>query len=114
MFRSIRESNTNLTLLITITVWIVLAILFGFTDLEISRAVWNKNSSWGIFGKEFGEIPGYGLIAIAISALIGSYNDDIKKQKIPAYVIIIIGVILFVFGIIFNYRNYCFLCCFCY
>ena len=105
MFRSIRESNTNLTLLITITVWIVLAILFGFTDLEISRAVWNKNSSWGIFGKEFGEIPGYGLIAIAISALIGSYNDDIKKQKIPAYVIIIIGVILFVFGIIFNSQD---------
>jgi membrane-associated phospholipid phosphatase len=79
-----------------------LALIFGFTDLEISKAVVDENSAWGIFGKEFGEAPGWGLIAIALSTLIGGYNENIKKQKIPAYVIIFIGIVVFVLGVIDN------------
>jgi len=102
MFKNFKESGTAKLLLIIILVWIILAIIFGFTDLEISRAVVDENSLWGLFGREYGEVPGYGLIAIALAALIGSYNPDIKKQKIPAYVIIVIGSILFVLGIVFS------------
>ncbi|MHA2184468.1 MAG: phosphatase PAP2 family protein, partial [Promethearchaeota archaeon] len=39
------------------------------------------------------------------SALIGSFNEDIKKQKIPAYVIIIIGIVLFVLGFFFSSQD---------
>lgn len=102
MFKNLKESGTAKLFIIIIVVWVILVIIFGFTDLEISRAVVDENSLWGLFGREYGEVPGYGLIAIALAAFIGSYNQDIKKQKIPAYVIIVIGLILLVLGIVFS------------
>ncbi len=102
MFDNLKKSFTAKLLIIIIVFWIILALIFGFTDLEISIAVVDENSPWGIFGKEFGEAPGWGLIAIALSTLIGSYEENIKKQKISAYVISFIGIILFVFGVVRN------------
>jgi membrane-associated phospholipid phosphatase len=102
MFNNIGKSFIAKLSLSIIVLWIVLALIFGFTDLEISIAVVDENSTWGIFGGEYGEAPGWGLIAIALSTLIGSYNENIKKQKIPAYVIIFIGIVLFVLGVIDN------------
>ncbi len=99
-FGNIKKSKVAKLLLIVIISWLVLALVFGFTDLEISILVVNENSVWGTFGRDYGEAPGYGLIAIALSALIGSYNNNLAKQKIPAYVIIAIGTILIVIGII--------------
>ena len=104
MFEKFKESKTTKLIFIIIIIWVVLALIFGFTDLAISKVVVDENSLWGIFGRDYGEVPGYGLIAIALSALIGSYNDNLRKQKIPAYVIIAIGVILVVLGIIFNFQ----------
>ena len=104
MFENLKKSTSMKLLLISIILWIILALVFGFTDLEISRFIVNENSIWGIFGRDYGEAPGYGLIAIALSALIGGYNDNLKKQKIPAYVIISIGLILVVLGISFNFQ----------
>ncbi|MBA7666874.1 hypothetical protein ES703_74957 [subsurface metagenome] len=104
MLENFKQSAIGKLLLSIIIVWVILAIIFGFTDLAISKVVVDENSLWGIFGREYGEAPGYGLIAIALSALIGSYNDNLGKQKNPAYVIITIGVILVVLGIIFNFQ----------
>ncbi|MFW9999324.1 MAG: phosphatase PAP2 family protein [Candidatus Hodarchaeota archaeon] len=95
----------NKLLIFVIVVWIILAVLFGFYDLNISIAVVDENSNWGIFGADYGEAPGYGLIGIAISTLIGSYNKNIKKQKIPAYVIIAIGFLLFILGFAFDEQD---------
>lgn len=92
-------------LILVIAVWIVLAIVFGIYDLNISIAVVDENSAWGIFGADYGEAPGYGLISIAISTLIGSYNKDIKKQKIPAYITIAIGFLLFILGFVFDEQD---------
>jgi membrane-associated phospholipid phosphatase len=102
MFEKFKISTIAKLLLIIAIIWIILALVFGFTDLEISILVVDENSAWGVFGREYGEAPGYGLIAVALSTLIGSYNENLRKQKIPAYVIIAIGAILFVLGIIFN------------
>jgi len=102
MLENLKKSFIMKLLLGMIILWVILALVFGFTDLEISKSVVNENSVWGIFGREYGEAPGYGLIAIALSALIGSYNDNLRKQKIPAYVIIAIGIIILVLGLIFN------------
>jgi len=101
MFEKFKESKTTKLIFIIIIIWVVLALIFGFTDLAISKVVVDENSPWGIFGKVFGETPGYGLIAISLSALIGSYNEDIKKQKIPAYIIIFIGIILLLLGLLY-------------
>ena len=95
----------NILLIFVVVVWIILAILFGFYDLNISIAVVDETSKWGIFGAYYGEAPGYGLIGIAIPTLIGSYNNDIKKQKIPAYVTLAIGFLLFVLGFVFDEQD---------
>jgi len=102
MLENFRKSFIAKLFLCIIALWVILALIFGFTDLEISIAVADENSPWGIFGREFGEAPGWGLIAIALSTLIGSYDKNIKKQKIPAYVIIFIGIVLFAFGVIYT------------
>ncbi|KKK41190.1 hypothetical protein LCGC14_0973130 [marine sediment metagenome] len=99
MFEKLNSKNL---LYIILVIWAILALIFGFRDLEISIMVVDQNSPWGIFGEEFGEAPGWGLIAIGLSVLIGSYNKSIKKQKIPAYVIEFIGVVLLVLGLLFN------------
>ncbi|HDZ18234.1 hypothetical protein LCGC14_1555890 [marine sediment metagenome] len=99
MFEKLNSKNL---LYIILLIWAFLALIFGFRDLEISITVVDQNSPWGIFGEQFGEAPGWGLIAIGLSVLIGGYNTDIKKQKIPAYVIEFIGVALLVLGIVLN------------
>ena len=94
------EGTLKNLLIFIIVCWIILAIIFGFTDLEISKAVINRESSWARFGRDFGEGPGYGIISISLAIFIGSFNEDIKKQKIPAYVIILIGLFFFILGFI--------------
>jgi len=86
MFKNVKESITTKLLLIIILIWITLAFVFGFTDLEISKAVVDENSAWGIFGRDYGEVPGYALIAIALATYLGSFNKNLNLQKIPAYI----------------------------
>ena len=78
---------------IALITWLVLAIIFGFSDLAISIAVVDEASIWGNFGAEYGETPGYALIAIALGTLLGSLFTSLKLQKIPAYLGITIGIL---------------------
>lgn len=96
------EDNFTILLIIIIVVWVILAIIFGITDLEISKAVVNRESGWANIGKYYGEAPGYGVIAVAIAIIIGSYQDELKKQKFAAYVILIIGAVVLVLALIFS------------
>ncbi len=95
----IKESIVAKMLILVIITWSILAIIFGFTDLLISKAVVDQNSVLGNFGADYGEGPGYGLIAISIVVLIGSYQKDIKKQKLAAWITVIVGLLLLVVGI---------------
>jgi len=81
---------------ISLMVWIVLAVIFGFTDLAISISLVDEASIWGNFGADYGETPGYALIALALATLLGSLFTNLNLQKIPAYVGIIVGL-LFIF-----------------
>ena len=83
--------------LITLSTWVILAIIFGIWDLAISIAVVDRTSIWGNFGADYGETPGYVLIAIALATLLGSLFTNLKLQKIPAYVGIFIGVLFILF-----------------
>jgi len=73
MLEKFRESFVTKLLLIIIIVWVILALVFSFTDLEISKAVVDDSSEWGIFGRDYGEVPGYALIAIALATFLGSF-----------------------------------------
>jgi len=107
---TIKESFSAKLLIGVILTWIVLAIIFAFADLYISIAVVDQNSLLGIFGRDFGEAPGWGLIGISISILIGSFIKDIKKQKLSALIVISIGLILVLYylseGSMLNVTNY--------
>ena len=98
MLENLKESFTAKLLLIIVVVWCILALVFGFTDLEISKAVVDDSSEWGIFGRDYGEVPGYALIAIVLSTFLGSFNNNLHLQKIPAYISVIVGVLFIILG----------------
>jgi len=98
MIDNTSKLNIKKLTLIVIVIWVILAIIFGFYDLAISIAFVDENSLWGIFGKDYGEPPGYGLIAVALATLIGGYIKDLKKQKIPSYLSIVAGIIYLILG----------------
>ena len=89
-------------LIIVLIIWIILAILFGIYDLGISTALINENSVWGNFGADYGEVPGYALIALALATWLGSYIKHVKKQKILIILAVITGVIYLLLGIFDN------------
>lgn len=91
--------NFKILLLFISISWIVLAIFFGFCDLQISKFIADQESIAGIIGRDFGEAPGFGLIGISIAILIGKNFQNLKKQKIGVIVPLIIGIIYLSIGI---------------
>ncbi len=89
--------NVKTLTLIVIVIWVILGIIFGLYDLAISTAVVDEASIWGNFGADYGEIPGYALIIIALATLLGSLFTNVKMQKIPGYIGIVIGVLFILF-----------------
>jgi membrane-associated phospholipid phosphatase len=88
----------NKILIFVIIVWIILAIIFGLYDLNISITVVNKNSNWGNFGADYGEPPGYALIAITLATFLGGFFKNLYLQKIPAYISIFVGILFILFA----------------
>jgi len=60
--------HINYKILLLFLVWVVLAVLTGFFDLEISRSLVNKNSSWAKFLQDYGMIPGIIVLLFGIYA----------------------------------------------
>ena len=87
---------SKLTLLVLVS-WIILAIIFGIYDLNISIAVVDGTSAWGNFGADYGELPGYALIGIALATFFGGNIKNLKLQKIPALLIVAIGMLFIIF-----------------
>jgi len=89
--------NIKILALIVIVIWVILALIFGFLDLNISIAVVDEASAWGNFGADYGELPGWALIGIALATFIGGYIKNLKLQKTPALLIIVIGLLFIIF-----------------
>ena len=89
--------NVKKLFLIVIVIWVSLSIIFGLYDLAISIAVVDEESIWGNFGADYGETPGYALIAIALATLLGSLFTNLKMQKIPGYVGVVVGFLFVLF-----------------
>ncbi|MBD3189581.1 MAG: phosphatase PAP2 family protein [Candidatus Heimdallarchaeota archaeon] len=86
LYLRIKKSFLAKYSLIIIIIWIVLAIVFGLYDLQISQTFVNYNSLWGEFGSKVGEAPGYALIAVSLAILIGSLFDRVEFQKIIPFI----------------------------
>ena len=86
---------SKLTLIVLVS-WVILAIIFGIYDLNISIAVVDGTSAWGNFGADYGELPGWALIGIALATFFGGNIKNLKLQKIPALIIIVIGMLFII------------------
>lgn len=94
LLSNFKESPIFNLLLILVIPWVILAVIFGFFDLEISKIIVDSNSLWGKIGRDYAHIPGYSLVIVAITILVGCNFDDIQTQKKVGYLIIITFIII--------------------
>ncbi len=95
----------NVLLILLVSVWIILSVVFGIYDLDISRNVVNQNSGWTIFLENYGMIPGMFVILSGIYI----YCSVIKiKTNVWSYIQKIIfflvssGLNFYLFDILLN------------
>ena len=89
-------------LFISLISWAVLALVFGFLDLQISISIVDNTNPFGIFGADYGEGPGWGIFGVALVVLIGSAFSNVNRQKIPGYILMGIAIVALVVGFIID------------
>ncbi len=99
-----KQSLARKLLFISLISWIVLAIVLGLYDLDlkISIALVDGSNPFGVFGADYGEGPGFGIIGAALVVFFGSFFKNLKKQKIPAYIIMGASLAALVVGILID------------
>jgi hypothetical protein len=65
-----------------VSVWIILSVIFGIYDLDISKQIVNQNSGWAKFLQDYGMIPG---IFVLLSGIYIYYS--FIKSKVRCLVI---------------------------
>lgn len=100
-FSEFKESILFKVLIAIIIVWATFMIVFGFTDLEISKTFVNRDLAWAKFGQDYGEPPGHVLWACCLVVLLGILigGNDISKQKKISYVLVVLFTIAFIVGV---------------
>ena len=86
-----------------ISIWIMLAVIFGIYDLDISKQIVNQNSIWAKFLENYGMIPGLFVIHSGIYI----YYSFIKtKSNVWSYIqkvvffLVSSGLIYYLFDIL--------------
>ncbi|MCR4327587.1 MAG: phosphatase PAP2 family protein [Nanoarchaeota archaeon] len=74
-----KSSLTNKLILIVLLIWILLAVVFGIYDQQISEFLFNPDSSIGNIVDSFGEIPG--ALFIIFSLFVLNTNAKIRNQN---------------------------------
>lgn len=92
------ESVARKVLVYVIIGWVILAIIFGFFDLQISILFVDKQSLWGIFISDYGEIPGLIVILGSIFILDRNSTHLNEKKNIIFSLIILIFLTLLIFS----------------
>ncbi len=88
----------NKTLWVMVVVFIALAVLFGFTDWQISGALYNPESGWAHFMEAFGQLPGAFLGLLSGSILLRTYKVEKKAKSILGFIGLILLTIVSAFG----------------
>jgi len=93
----------NVLIILFVSVWIILAVLFGIYDLEISKDIANQNTVWAKFLEDYGMIPG---LLVILSGIYIYYSFIKLKSDIWSYVQKVIfflvssGLIFYLFEIL--------------
>ena len=84
-----------------LALWAILATIFGFFDLEISKyVIIYKNSQLFEFGNSYGDDIDKPLFYVSITILLGSIFNDLKMQKKMGMLMIFYSVINLEFTLI--------------
>lgn len=94
-----KESYAKKLIIPILIIWVALAIVFTFTDLQISIAIVDENSVWAEFIADYGEWPGWVVFFTSLFILYGSIKRLGKKK----YLIIVIGILIAISLLIFLY-----------
>ena len=95
--------KNNLLLIVLISIWIILSVIFGIYDLDISKQIVNQNSSWAKFLQDYGMIPG---LFIILSGVYINYSFIKTKSDVWSYIqkvvffLVSSGLIFYLFDII--------------
>jgi membrane-associated phospholipid phosphatase len=105
--------KNNWLVVVLISIWSALAVVFGIFDLEISKQVVNQNSGWAKFLEDYGMIPG---LLVILSGIFVYYSHIKVKTDLWSWVIKIVfflttsGLFLYLLDIFFSnmQRNFVF------
>jgi len=95
----------NGLLVFLISIWIILAVIFGIYDLDISKTIVNQNSSWAKFLENYGMIPGLFIILCGIYiyySFIKTKSDVWSYIQKVVFVLVSSGLIFYLFDIILD------------
>ena len=73
----------NGLLVFLVSIWIILAVIFGIYDLDISKTIVNQNSSWAKFLQDYGMIPG---LFVILSGIYIYYSFIKIKSDVWSYI----------------------------
>ncbi len=92
-------------LVFLVSIWIILAVIFGIYDLDISKTIVNPNSSWAKFLENYGMIPG---LFIILSGIYIYYSFIKTKSDVWSYIqkvvffLVSSGLIFYLFDILLS------------
>ena len=95
----------NRLLVFLVSIWIILAVIFGIYDLDISKQIVNQNSGWAKFLENYGMIPG---ILVILSGIYIYYSFIKTKSDVWSYIqkvvffLVNCGLIFYLFDILLN------------
>jgi len=98
-----RQFKINILLLSLL--WIVLAVILGIYDLDISKQLVNQNSVWAKFLENYGTVPG---LIVILSGIFIYYTSIKSKRDIWSYIqkvvffLAVSGLIFYLFDILFD------------
>jgi len=85
-------------IIILITVWAALAVVFAFTDWQISQALYNPAASWAHFMEAYGQMPGSFLGLLSGSILLRTYKVEKNAKSIAGVIGLGLLTLLAAFG----------------
>ena len=104
-----KSSTVNKLLIIFVALWILLAIVFGIYDLQISQFLFDQNNPLAKLVQNFGELPGIlvGLFAIFVYFAGTKFKTKGReKLSLLAGVIISTGLLFYILKTIFEAVNF--------
>jgi membrane-associated phospholipid phosphatase len=85
-------------IVILLAVWLALAIVFAFTDWQISQALYNPAAGWARFMEAYGQMPGSFVGLLCGSILIRTYKVEKKAKSILGVIGLYLLTLLATFG----------------